>query len=485
MSQADELLDSLTDDLTEEESTSNSIPYFDGEVITIKGGIKTINPIKCRDGDVISIECDDNFKQVECSLSGIDSNGESIEHENCVEVTVGTTNKLSVTIDFPDAIGTIDCIIRVYGSNVTTDSEIAILVNGDDTYELEEAEEHIVIGKDRYITIPDALKRIAVQFDHNVETVTFDCPRFWDDHDMAKMKIYINYKCPDETLGSYIADNVRVDTDNSRLMHFDWTISQNLTKIKGTIHFLVCVKKTDGEGNEGVHWNSELCSTMYVSEGLECMEALAVSYPDIYTQLLERMDEYEKAAKKYLAESEKQAYLSKSYAVGTDGEVRSGDSTDNAKYYATQAESSEQNAATSETNTKTYMETAVQSAETAKELVDHTLELVETGALVGPPGIQGPQGERGEKGSQGIQGIQGIQGEKGDQGIQGPQGIQGEKGEKGDTGESGVTTPINSFFTLAVDENGYLCAYAADDGTTPPFEYDEATGILYYLTEVE
>ena len=35
-------------------------------------------------------------------------------------------------------------------------------------------EEHIVVGADRFITVPDSLKRIAVQFDHNIETVTFD-----------------------------------------------------------------------------------------------------------------------------------------------------------------------------------------------------------------------------------------------------------------------------------------------------------------------
>ena len=41
-----------------------------------------------------------------------------------------------------------------------------------------EAEPHIVIGEDRFITVPSELKRIAVQYDHNIETVTFDCPRY-------------------------------------------------------------------------------------------------------------------------------------------------------------------------------------------------------------------------------------------------------------------------------------------------------------------
>lgn len=536
MSQADELLDSLTKGLTEEGASSNSLPYFDGEFIIADGRAKFTNPIYVYSGDVVTIKCKDAFKVIEYRYRQTKVKTDAnrilmagvVSPEDCGVEDPAT--EMSFTVDFSkyDPIGPIKCNFNIVSDYITEDSVIEVLVNGDSTYEVAEPEGHIVIGNDRFVTVPDALKRIAVQFDHDVETVTFDCPRFWDDYDMSKMKIYINYKCPDETLGSYIAENITLDADNSRLMHFDWTISQNLTKVTGTIHFLVCIKKTDGEGNEGVHWNSELCSAMYVSEGLECMETLATSYPDIYTQLLERMDEYQATSEAYLAESENQANLSRSYAVGTDNEVRSGDSTDNAKYYAEQAELSEQSAATSETNAKTYMETTEQSAESAeqsaddaRELVNNALELVETGALVGPPGIQGPQGEQGETGPQGEQGptgatgsqgpigatgetgAQGPQGEQGPtgatgsqgptgatgetgpQGPQGIQGIQGEKGEKGDTGESGITVPVNGFFTLAVDADGNLYAYSAEDGTTPSFEYDEETGDLYIVTEVE
>lgn len=104
-------------------------------------------------------------------------------------------------------------------------------------------EGHIIIGDDRVIHVPSELKRIAVQNDHNMETVTFDCPRYWDGIDMSEMVIYINYKLPDGTKARYIADNVRVDTSDSDIMHFDWTIMNNLTQNKGTITFLVCAMK--------------------------------------------------------------------------------------------------------------------------------------------------------------------------------------------------------------------------------------------------
>ena len=156
-----------------------------------------------------------------------------------------------------------------------------------------ETEPHIVIGEDRFITVPDELKRIAVQYDHRVETVTFDCPRYWDGKDMSKMKIYINYTRADGLLGMYLAENVFADEQLPNIMHFDWTLTRNVTGINGPIVFMVCVKRVDREGNEEVHWNSERNLEMYISEGLEGEEVIQDLYPDIFTQMLQRMDEIE------------------------------------------------------------------------------------------------------------------------------------------------------------------------------------------------
>ena len=143
-------------------------------------------------------------------------------------------------------------------------------------------EPHIVIGEDRFITVPSELKRIAVQYDHDIETVTFDCPRYWDGHDMSEMRIYINYLRSDVETGCYKAQNITVDSSDENIMHFDWTISRNVTETFGKIVFLVCVKKADENGNEKNHWNSELCKDCYVSEGLEYdIEPVKELYPDL------------------------------------------------------------------------------------------------------------------------------------------------------------------------------------------------------------
>lgn len=145
-------------------------------------------------------------------------------------------------------------------------------------------EPHIVIDNDRVISVPKELRRIAVQFDHNVETVTFDCPRYWDGLDMSELSVYINYMRKDREVGSYKATDVTVDNINSNIMHFNWTISRNVSLIKGELKFLVCIRKSDANGDEENHWNSELNSEMYISEGLEADETMFEPYPDIISQ---------------------------------------------------------------------------------------------------------------------------------------------------------------------------------------------------------
>lgn len=170
---------------------------------------------------------------------------------------------------------------------MATAEELLNSLSEEATTENSDVEPYIIIGEDRKITVPDSLKRIAVQYDHDIETVIFDCPRHWDEHDLSQMAIYINYMRSDGYLDSYPVTDVTSVDDR---MQFSWTISRNVTEVEGPLTFLVCVKNVDSEGNESNHWNSELCSEMYVSKGMETDVQPMDLYPDIITQLLLRMD---------------------------------------------------------------------------------------------------------------------------------------------------------------------------------------------------
>lgn len=54
------------------------------------------------------------------------------------------------------------------------------------------------------------------------------------------------------------------------------------------------------------------------------------------------------------------------------------------------------------------------------------------------------------------------------------------QGDKGD--EGGVSAPISGFFTMYVDDDGYLWAVSQDD-VSDMFYYDETEGVLYYVTD--
>lgn len=156
-----------------------------------------------------------------------------------------------------------------------------------------ETEGHIVIGEDRAVSVPEALRCIAVEHDHNIETVTFDCPRYWDGHDFSEMHVYINYRCANGKLGQYPCKTVTIDEADETIIHFDWTISRNLSCSKGVVSFLVCVKKTLDDGSVENHWSSRINQEMEVLEGLECPAEEIADYPDVIEQILLRLDDIE------------------------------------------------------------------------------------------------------------------------------------------------------------------------------------------------
>lgn len=168
--------------------------------------------------------------------------------------------------------------------NSLTDEQIS-MYSANSVYE-----GNIIINPDRSINVPHSLRRIAVQFDHNIETVTFECPRYWDGHDMSRMAIYINYKRPDNHMASYPAYDIIVDETNPDIMHFKWTIELDVTQVKGKIAFLVCVKQIDDNGVLSNHWSSELCTDMSVSEGMECdLPDVTDTNPDFVSLVLQRL----------------------------------------------------------------------------------------------------------------------------------------------------------------------------------------------------
>jgi surface protein len=174
-------------------------------------------------------------------------------------------------------------------------SENMELLNSIADAEITGDEEHIVINRDRTISVPESLKRIAIQYDHNVRTVTFDCPRYWDGRDLFAMAISINYKRMDGEEGTFIADKVVIDRNDETIIHFDWTITMDVTMVEGSLIFMVCAKKIDESTNTVTnYWNSDLNEDMYVTKGMKCTNTVVTLPADEVTQLIAKVVEAER-----------------------------------------------------------------------------------------------------------------------------------------------------------------------------------------------
>lgn len=154
-----------------------------------------------------------------------------------------------------------------------------------------ETEPHIVIAKDKTVIVPEELRAIATQFEKNIETVTFDCPRYWDEHDLSEMRMYINFRRADGVELPHLCGTPTVDEAYENIVHFDWTVGNDATAIKGKLSFVAVAKKADENGVLENRWASRLCQDMEILEGIEpnYAEILEPS-ADIIEQLLYKLD---------------------------------------------------------------------------------------------------------------------------------------------------------------------------------------------------
>ena len=117
-------------------------------------------------------------------------------------------------------------------------------------------EPYIEIKPDRSIEVPEVLKNVAVQYDAMVETVTFRCPRYWDEHDLSnnsEITILYHHSTSDSTYNQqYITTAEILDDD---YFTFDWEIGYEVTQKAGSISFSINILSQQDQWS----WNSQIC----------------------------------------------------------------------------------------------------------------------------------------------------------------------------------------------------------------------------------
>lgn len=138
----------------------------------------------------------------------------------------------------------------------------------------------------RTINIPITVKNIGVESDDDVKRLEFTMPKKYGEFDLSQFRIRINYVNANGDKSIYLVEDKKVSGDN---ITFSWLVGRNVTKYKGQVNFIVCLKLSDGKGKILKELNTTLCK-LEVLEGLEVVPVIDEKTTDIIEQLLRMVE---------------------------------------------------------------------------------------------------------------------------------------------------------------------------------------------------
>ena len=116
---------------------------------------------------------------------------------------------------------------------------------------LPEDEPRFIIDLDtRKIILPDEFKFLAVENDHNAETIYFEIDRYYDKQDLSQKTCIVQYKNTSDTKaieGFYPVTKLDIDTVPGKIL-FGWTIENKVTVLPGSVDFSIRFYSIDDSG---------------------------------------------------------------------------------------------------------------------------------------------------------------------------------------------------------------------------------------------
>lgn len=162
----------------------------------------------------------------------------------------------------------------------------------------------LIDAETRVINIPDGEEHLGVEGDVGTGHKYFKCPRIVGDDriDLNEHQIYISYVKTNTAKATkfvgdpalYHCNDVALD-ETGDYITFSWEMSGDVFKTQGLIAFKVMAKKTDGESVKTC-WNTRPAIGTVCMTVPDDIEGIAELYPDIITQLLDRMNAVEEIA---------------------------------------------------------------------------------------------------------------------------------------------------------------------------------------------
>ena len=171
----------------------------------------------------------------------------------------------------------------------------------------------------RIVTIPDGIKPVLVQHDHNSEHITFECGRFVEGHDLLLSdKVEVHYTNSTATSrnssrGVYpVVDLKKHDADDSKVM-FTWILSEHATRFVGPLKFSITFTCLD-VADITYRWSTNVNSDLSVSECVDNGEAVEGTYADVlemWKQDLFGIGDTEEASMRRVSQEQQEAIVEK------------------------------------------------------------------------------------------------------------------------------------------------------------------------------
>ena len=129
-------------------------------------------------------------------------------------------------------------------------------------------------------------KLVLIQYDHNSERFTFECPRYVDKHDMSlcnKVEIhYINTGTGNaRSSGIYPADDLQISESDPNAVTFSWLISQNATQHVGKLNFVIRFTCVSEDALLEYAWNTSIYSDIAIAKSIYNGEEFVEDYIDV------------------------------------------------------------------------------------------------------------------------------------------------------------------------------------------------------------
>ena len=255
----------------------------------------------------------------------------------------------------------------------------------------EEEEELFVIDNElRTITIPSNIQNVGVESDEDVRRLRFQMPKQYGEVDLSAFDVRVNYLNANKEGDVYVVTDKEVSGDH---MTFSWLLSRNAMAYKGTIRFIVCLKKTDDQGVTQQEFNTTIAQ-LTVLEGLETTEKMIQENKDLIEAILKQLDDVSGAeAKRQQAETERASAESERQRQEQERQqaiVQVTNTANEAQNTANQAQTTANQAQTTVTEMekdvlklKTEMNSAqtdIQQAQQAVQTADEKAETAQTAA---------------------------------------------------------------------------------------------------------